>query len=145
MKKEAECPLKFLKDKEIMEEWGEHFSKLLEETQVKEDISEDEPNPKLQLTASQMEMKSQRKKINELVKTNQIPTENWIDHLTDLYKAEDTEEIINTPEIVVNENIEIEESDVQLALHTLKNRKNPGQGVLLNTGGKLSTTTDKIN
>ncbi|KAF2879265.1 hypothetical protein ILUMI_26911 [Ignelater luminosus] len=42
-------------EKEIMETWREYFGELLEGTQVEEDISEDESNPKSQLTALQME------------------------------------------------------------------------------------------
>ena len=60
-------------------------------------------------------IRSQKTEVNELVEENQIP------------KEEDTEEVLNTPEIITNENIEIEQQDIQTALQKLKNRKSPGQ------------------
>ena len=68
-------------------------------------------------------IRSHRKQVNELVETNQIPKEEWINYLSELYK----EEVLNTPEIITNENIEIKQQDKQTALQKLKNRKSPGQ------------------
>ena len=46
-------------------------------------------------------IRSQRIEVNELVGANQ----EWINYLSELYK----EEVLNTPEIITNENIEIEQ------------------------------------
>lgn len=55
----------------------------------------------------------QRKEVAELVDTNQIHKEEWINYLTKLLKEEDMEELLNTTEIITNENIEIEPQDIQ--------------------------------
>ena len=61
--------------------------------------------------------------------------------------------MLNTPEIITNENIEIEQQDIRTALQKLKNRKSPGQdGIpneLLKYGGEsliqqLTKLTQKI-
>ena len=69
---------------------------------------------------------SQKKEVNELVEANQIPKEEWIDYRTELYKEKYTEEVLNTPEIITNGNIEIEQQNIRIALQKLKNKKSPG-------------------
>lgn len=72
-------------------------------------------------------IRTQRKEINELVETNHIAKETWINYLSELFKSEEIEVEINTPEIVTNDNVQIETSDINIALRKMKNRKSPGQ------------------
>ena len=83
---------------------------------------------------------TQRKEINELVETNHIARESWIDYLSELYKSEEIEVELNTPEIMTNDNVQIEAADIITSLRKLKNRKSPGQddipNELLKYGGQ---------
>lgn len=69
-------------------------------------------------------IRSQRIEINKLIEENHISKEILINYLTELYKVEDAEEILNTPEIInTNNNVEIKTQEVQLTLQTLEQRQ----------------------
>ena len=88
-------------------------------------------------------IRTQRKEVNELVETNHITNEKWIDYLSELFRADNTETELSTPEIVINEDIQIGTTDINAALQKLKNKKSAGQdGIpneLLKYGGQHLT------
>ena len=64
-------------------------------------------------------IRTQRKEVNELVETNHITNEKWIDYLSELFRADNTETELSTPEIVINEDIQIGITDINAALQKL--------------------------
>ncbi|XP_045480919.1 uncharacterized protein LOC123685307 [Harmonia axyridis] len=86
-------------------------------------------------------IRTQRKEINELTEPKHISKETWTKYLETLYKKEeDNIERNNTPAIVTSDSVSVENTDVELALRQLRNRKSPGlDGIpneLLKYGGQ---------
>lgn len=93
-------------------------------------------------------IRGQRKEMKELIEVRHIEKDTWIDHLKQLHNG--TENLTpETPEIVTDETLQIEEQEVEQALKKLKNRKSAGkdgiQNELLKYGGtKLTSELTKF-
>lgn len=71
-----------------------------------------------------------KEKVNKSIETTQIPKENWINYLIELYKIEGIKEILNTSKIARIKNIE--PYGIQLAFQKLMNIESPGEEGILN-------------
>ena len=71
-------------------------------------------------------IRNQPVEIIELISTNRTERDTWIKFLDELYKKEETEIEPNVPEILTNEELNIEKKDMDAPLQKLKNRKSSG-------------------
>ncbi|XP_044749781.1 uncharacterized protein LOC123310378 [Coccinella septempunctata] len=93
-------------------------------------------------------IRNQRKEACELISSNRIPKDTWVNYLKELYKKQQTEFELSTPEIIINNDIILEKKKVKQALKQLRNRKSAGpEGItneLLKYGGESLTEQLKI-
>lgn len=93
-------------------------------------------------------IRGQRREMKELIEVRHIEKETWVNHLKQLQKkTENTAP--ETPEIITNEIVQVDEPQVEEALKMLKNRKSAGkdgiQNELLKYGGaKLTKELTKL-
>lgn len=67
-----------------------------------------------------------RKKTRELIVSNRIPKETWVNYMKELYKKQLIEIELNIPEIMIIDNIIVERKDVNLAQKKIKKLKKRG-------------------